>query len=501
MKTLRCRVITGIASIIFMFIVSPTIDAEKAGASNSKTLISALAALVNPKNKVAKVDRPVNQSPINERSSKSNLNHSSNSNKKKSSAERAEPQRFVTAAGPAAGPENGPPPEEVVLPERVGKGNRVSSSLSSRIHINGFISAGSSKALTSNNAKYLVPDHGSIGDKLNFGANSLAGIQITADIISKLSAVVQIVADGDDTNGNDPYHVTAEWAYLRFEVSHNFQTRSGRFRLPAFLYSDTVQVRYSYPWVILPNEVYRIVPFNNINGVDIIYSFGISDTGWVIRFQPYYGTNSSEFDLYTSNPLIAQGTTADFDENDIMGAVVSISNPYFTLRGTYARLRLSAELRNFVVPPGFPDPALVGRTIKLPLFSNESVRVYSIGAKVNYHNVIANAEFAHRSTPDQIASLTGYYMMLGYHISKFLPHLTFARIKTTNTAALMAAGGELPQEQESITLGLAYYISSHLVSKISVSHITPLKGTNGLFDANPGRRNVMMYSASLDAIF
>lgn len=102
----------------------------------------------------------------------------------------------------------------------------------SRFHLNGFLSAGASQANVGNSAKYVIPGHGSVGKKVNFAASSLVGLQLTANLTPKLDLVTQIVANGDDTNGNKAYGVNAEWAFLRYHFSNNSQLRVGRFRLP-----------------------------------------------------------------------------------------------------------------------------------------------------------------------------------------------------------------------------------------------------------------------------
>lgn len=393
------------------------------------------------------------------------------------------------------------------LGEKLGLGPK------SRIQINGFISAGSSKTNANNTAvvntplgptfvpvTYRIPSHGAIGDSWNFNASSLVGIQISGRITNFLSAVVQLVADGDNTNGNKPYRVQAEWAFIRTQVGQNFQTRAGRFRLPAFLYSETQQVGYTYPWIFLPNEVYRIIPSENINGVDFIYTLPLGNTGWNIEFQPYYGAESSEFDLFTRGATVLngvvvtvpQGKTADFDERNIYGAVISFANPYFLIRGTYIHTQISAFIPDFVVP-------FVGE-VSVPLFNKQGASFYSLGGRMDWHRILLVAEFAHRTTPPQIASLTGYYVMLGVHLGEFLPNITFADIHTTNTNELLSQPvSEFPQNQHSYTLGLAYHINSNIVAKTSVSLIRP--SGNGLFNANPGKKTVYLYGFSLDAIF
>ncbi|OGO94490.1 MAG: hypothetical protein A3F41_05885 [Coxiella sp. RIFCSPHIGHO2_12_FULL_44_14] len=382
-----------------------------------------------------------------------------------------------------------PPP---ATPTKTSKKNsRFGLGTKSRIQINGFLSAGASQTTTKTN--YSIPGHGSVNNETNYMANSLIGAQITANMTHDLAAVLQLLANGNDTDGNKPYRVQAEWAFLRYSPSPAVQLRAGRFRIPALLYSDTEEVGYTYPWVTLPNEVYRILPFNDMNGVDMIYSHALGDGNWVIKSEPYVGTNQSQYDLYTNAPdLIPAGTTATFNENDVLGDVVSISNQYVTLRGDYTRANLTGYI------PALS--AIDGAT--LPLFNNQEASFYSLGSKLDYHHLLLVGEYAHRDAPAHIADLTGYYGMVGYRLGKLLPNFTYARIKTSNTTALETTPfAELPESQRSYTLGADYYINHNLVAKVGISEITPLDGTDGLFEGPVGHTPVYLYSASLDVIF
>lgn len=372
----------------------------------------------------------------------------------------------------------------------------------SRIKVNGFVSAG--VAHTDSSKDYQIPGHGNVGNHFNFNTLSLLGVQLTAKLYKGLSVVGQVVANGDDTNGNTAYSVNLDYGFVRYAFNDKYQIQAGRFRLPAFLYSQTQEIGYTYPWVVLPNEVYRIVPFANMNGFDTIMKFAIGSS-WNVSFQPYVGSSRSEFDLYNSSaPDDTYAVqTAKFQENDLIGIVVGASNKYITLRGTYAHLKLT----------GTVDLFNNGAFQSSKFVNNQSDSFYSFGAKLNYKGLQASSEYAHRETPAPLASLSGVYGMLGYKFFGILPNFTYARIWTTNKSSLRAPGStpttpadatELAQEQESYTLGLNYYLNSNVVFKTSVADVRPLDGTRGLFDTvQPGqlKKNNMLYMVGIDAIF
>lgn len=367
----------------------------------------------------------------------------------------------------------------------------------SRVKINGFMSAG--VAHISSKRNYQIPEHGSVGDNYNFNALSLLGIQFTANLVQNLSVVAQLVSNGDNTNGNRAYSVNLDYGYARYEVE-GFEIRAGRFRLPAFLYSATQEIGYTFPWITLPNEVYRIVPFNNTNGLDTVYKHALGSGGWNVSIEPYIGSSTSKFDLYLDTDTSDNNAvpTGNFQEDSMMGTVVTIGNKYLTFRGTYTHLKLSGNVNGFNTQ---------GNVVNTQIVHDQSDDFYSFGGKFLYKGLMAVGEFAHRDTPTPLASLSGFYGMIGYKASGFLPNFTYGRIWTTNENALeqnAQIATERPQKQESYTLGLDYYLNSNLVFKGSIADIRPLGGTRGLFDTvepNQLKRNNWLYMVGVDAIF
>ena len=354
------------------------------------------------------------------------------------------------------------------------KENNLSAPLSQipKIRFNGFLSAGASRTNAAGGANYNIPGHGAVSNKIGFASSSLVGLQATAKLTPWADVVSQFVASGDGTNGQMPYSLNAGWAFLRLKLSPEVQLHVGRFRLPIFLYSATQQVGYSYPWQYLPGEVYRIVPFDNMNGLSFVLSKTLADTGWSVSFQPFFGENKSQYNIDSSKLV-------DFNEDDIVGARLSIGNNNFTLRGAYAHLALSSP----------------GKGGGLPPVSVKDADFWSVGGKLNMSKLFIAGEFSQRQLSDQLAALRGYYATVGLRLDKWMPALTYANLNTTNSPKL-----EKPEKQTSYTASLDYYINASLVVKSSVSYVMP-DGTFGLFDQDPQKKAVFVYGAELDAIF
>ena len=129
------------------------------------------------------------------------------------------------------------------------------------IKFSGFLSVGGGFV----DDEESIPYSGYSEEDLTFDHN-LLGLQVSGKISDKLTATAQFIA-----RSGDNYSLNSEWAYLTWQVSDNTKVRAGRLRTPFYMFSDSLDVGYSYAWIIPPQEVYS-VPFNNVDGIDIYLS-------------------------------------------------------------------------------------------------------------------------------------------------------------------------------------------------------------------------------------
>ena len=376
-----------------------------------------------------------------------------------------------------------------------------------KLKVNGFISAGFALTNANKPADYLVPGYGRINHNPRFASASLVGVQLTGSLSPSMSAVVQLLATGEDTNGYRPYRPRVDWAFLRYRSTNNAQWRVGRMRIPAFLYSQNQEVGATYTPVILPPEVYRVLPFNDFNGIDLTLQYPLGDSSWRFSFNPLFGQNTSQFDLYTNDqhfsalePFhVPYGTTATFDENYLYGASATLANDVVTLRGSWLQTQLTMNLPSFVVEIDGALPLAVPAQARV--IDAKTATFYSAGAALHGQHWQAALEYVHRKAPDTIASLSGSYGWLGYHVGKYTPYVGYARLWTTDLAKISGPGSERRQEQESLFAGLNYHLSSALVEKWGISYITPRKSTQGLFTPDLTKKHVALFSAQLNVVF
>lgn len=120
-------------------------------------------------------------------------------------------------------------------------------------------------------------------EDLDFRPNSLAGVQVSSQFNGKASATVQAVA-----RGLDDWHADIAWAYVRYQPRTDLAWKLGRMSSPLYLYSDSKNIGYSYPWITPPYAVYNL-PFTSMDGADIIYSHPVGQAD--IQVQGYIASS------------------------------------------------------------------------------------------------------------------------------------------------------------------------------------------------------------------
>jgi hypothetical protein len=120
--------------------------------------------------------------------------------------------------------------------------------------------------------------------------DTVLGAQVTAVATSKLSAIVQVVAEHNYDNSYRPH---IEWANLKYELTPDFSVRIGRIAMPIFLYSEARKVAFSLPWLRAPQEVYELVPVTSNDGIDLTWRTPLGMGVNTLQFA--YGESRSKF--------------------------------------------------------------------------------------------------------------------------------------------------------------------------------------------------------------
>lgn len=103
--------------------------------------------------------------------------------------------------------------------------------------------------------------------------DTVLGLQLNGDITDRLAFTAQVVSRGYSLNDTSPYEPELDWLFLSYQLDSRWRLRLGRMRTPHYLYSETLDVGYSYVWARPPIDVYANIlsPFSYFNGVDVRY--------------------------------------------------------------------------------------------------------------------------------------------------------------------------------------------------------------------------------------
>ncbi|WP_304641493.1 porin [Pseudomonas sp.] len=270
------------------------------------------------------------------------------------------------------------------------------------------------------------------GDQL-----SKLGGQVQYGLTDQFDLTAQVIARAEQNS----WEAALEWLYLSFQANDRLVLRAGRLRSPVFMYSETLDVGFTYPWIRLPDEVYHSVQISNYEGADFIYTLPL--TYGSVSFQGGGGQarNRDYFFL---------GEMVDVDYRKIAGGSVQLAtNEFGTLRLSYSET----------------DVHLKG------LLDGEKGKFTSLGYQYDNGSwVTANEVTRLVVEGGSVATKDAFYLMGGRRFGNFLPHVTYAQLDEENAG-----------RQSSWTYGLNYSLMPNLTLKGEYKRVDTKQGGEGVF--------------------
>jgi hypothetical protein len=255
----------------------------------------------------------------------------------------------------------------------------------------------------------------------SFSPESLAAVQFDANMGDGLTAAVQFVG-----KGVNEYAPTIEWAYMSYELTDSFRLNAGRLRMPFYRFSDSLDVRYTYPWVEAPDEVYGL-PFSAADGLSLLYSGFIGDFETTV--QAIFG----QYDGKLSGPDSAQANI-----EDTTGLSWTVSNSWLYLRAAYIRSNVELELNDFdeliagvnaTASAANVDLSAVNSAI---LVDGDAGSFGGIAIGIDYNNILIDAEvIAYEIEEAMTPNGDAYFLSLGYRFNKITPYILLSKFEGT----------------------------------------------------------------------
>lgn len=257
------------------------------------------------------------------------------------------------------------------------------------------------------------------GDEVDFSNASLFALQVSSNVTDNLNATAQIVA-----KGNNDFNAEFEWAYLSYNINDQSTLSAGRFRLPVFRYSASLDVGYSYHWIAAPAAVYNVA-FNNINGLRYDYANYIEDFEYV--FQVSLGNFKEDIGGGTNNGKNVLLTSVEGTYNSFKGRLV-----YGRGDNVFEAPALDNGISSFISQIS----AAVGGSENVPasifnlvdeLELNDDEGIF-IGAGLEFDNFdwFVAAEWTQVEIEDSFNPTdTAFYITAGKRLGKWTPHVTY----------------------------------------------------------------------------
>jgi hypothetical protein len=260
------------------------------------------------------------------------------------------------------------------------------------------------------------------------------GLQVTASVTDKLSAVVQLISQ---QRYDKSYAPTLEWGNVSYQITPDFSARIGRTVWPLFLRSDTVNVGYANYSIRNSAELAAEMPNTYSDGADASYRFHFGNA-----------TNTVQA-LFGKSKVNYPGDGNALDVTDIMGVSNVFEYDALTVHLAYMSMRYL-----FIFPGGSPEK------VKLPMAT--------LGFMYDPGGWFITGDFLHAPDP-YYGTMRAFSLGGGYRIGKFTPYASYSQFKQATVGSI---GGEAPKDtQGTSTLGVRWDFMKNMDFKLQYDHI------------------------------
>ena len=289
-------------------------------------------------------------------------------------------------------------------------------------HFNGFGSIVLSNVDGEDTHSLYIDQKAKVGNGVNIKSGSILGLQNTINYNNKVSAIGQIIfRENIETK---IYKPQLEWLFLKTNIVDDLKIRAGRLRIPAYLYSSTYYVDYARPYVKLPYQVYRSMPFSHYDGIELIYTKDIND---------YIFTTSGGFSKKTSYTAVGTKGSSNLtmESKNLKIITVSLENNDFLLKGVFTTATTSL-IDNKIVDSIFNNMRLLGleNVANDYELKDKKIDVYILGFNYYLDDITLNAEWVHRRTKSILTNITAYSLSAVYDLNeKWIPFVYYSKLR------------------------------------------------------------------------
>ncbi len=294
----------------------------------------------------------------------------------------------------------------------------IAASSEEALQLSGFASFGAGK-LSRDDAPFL-----NYAEGWSFRSDTIVGGQAQYQFTNRWSSTIQVVARGFTFDDNDKFDPVLEWLFTSYQWSPETRFRVGRMRTPLYLFSDSLEIGYAYPWVRPPVDIYSylLAPLANFDGVD--FSTNVD-----------FGEADLDVQIFAG---VSRGTYIDFDIE--LSPIFGVN---FVSHWDSLTLRYGVTL-------GYTDAASEGLSAfasnydffasQIPIFKeirdsheteDELFQYHAVGLQWDYENwsVISEAYTTVGPGKDFSNDAKGWYVSFTKQIQDFAPYMVFGYYK------------------------------------------------------------------------
>lgn len=391
----------------------------------------------------------------------------------------------------------------------------------SNVRISGF-GTGALTWTNTDKAEFGRPNQASgAGKDVTTGVDSNFGVQADYAVNSWLSVTGQGLVRKD---AQDDFGAELAWAFAKAKVSDDVSFRVGRMGVPAFMISDYRNVGYANTMLRPPAEMYSQMLFNTIDGADVTWQHSVGATTYTAQL----AIGKSKVDLIDGLSLDGRRMTALnlVAEHGPLTVRFGRVDGKITLNGSTTMPALLNSLNMVAAGYHIPQAAQLAFDIDV---RDKKASFTSIGATLDWNDILVQSEYAKRKTDSWVNDTTSWYVMGGYHIGKFLPYYSHAKLSIDGTvhngmpaacpagypaactptlAALSGIVATLPYtgvgqgEQQTDSIGMRWDFYRSLALKVQFDHVRPNQAAGLLINPQPGFHGpVNVGAVAVDFVF
>lgn len=332
-------------------------------------------------------------------------------------------------------------------------------------------------ALAVEQGEYQINGFGTVGvthmggeSDLDYGMQGQTNDGWRGDQLSKLAVQLRYgITDTLSVTGQlgtkpvqDSWEVGPGNLYLAWQANDNLTLRGGRLGTPIYMYSETLNVGFSYPWLRLPEEVYSLVQLTSHDGGDVLYNRS-TDIG-TLSFQ-VAGGQAIKRDHYALDDM------QELDYRDVFATNVALSTDNFgTFRIGYAEADLQITVDETITNVfGAPQDVVFNA------LDAQKGKFSSLGHQYDDGTWLSAAEAVKLTVErDDDAETNAFYIMGGRRFGDYLAHVTYGQLD------------ESSGRQVSMTYGLNYSITPTVTLKSEYKRVDTSQSDEsiGVFKAN-----------------